>query len=274
MPRPVRLGLVGAGAWGKNYIHTIDRLPEVELAGTAGRNDWRELIASDLQGVIVASSASTHAEVAMAAMERDLHVLIEKPLTLGAASARALAAKAREKHLTAMVEHTHLFHAGFRKLKSRLPGLGAVRAIHSRAGRIGPFRSDASVLWDWGSHDVAMCLDLMQAKPLRASSRRMERAQHEGQWGESVQIELEFPGAVLASLFVSNILAVKIRRFEVECEGGTLAYDADTYAPEPPLTVAVREFAANIAAGRGDTRSIDLGVAVVEVLEAAEPKAE
>lgn len=281
MPRPVRLGLVGAGAWGRNYIHTIAGLAQVELAGTAGRKDWRALIHSDVNGIIVASPASTHAEIALAAMDRGLHVLIEKPLTLEAATARALAAKAREKHLTAMVEHTHLFHPAFRKLKSLLPGLGPVRAVRSRAGRIGPFRSDAPVLWDWGSHDVAMCLDMMQAKPLRASARRMERASREGKWGESVQLELEFPGAMVASLFISNILPVKTRRFEVLCERGTLLYNGEAvrlddqevpYKAEPPLTVAVREFAESIAADRADMRSIDLGVAVVEVLEATEPQ--
>jgi predicted dehydrogenase len=281
--RPVRLGLVGTGAWGKNYIRAIEGLPDVHLAGTAGRRDWQALLDSDLHGVIIASPAATHADIAMHAMDRGLHVLIEKPLTLDVGTARALAARAREKHVTAMVEHTHLFHPAFRRLKSLLPDLGRLRAVRGRAGRIGPFRADASVLWDWGAHDVAMCLDLMRAKPLNASARRLERAMQDGHWGESWQIELEYPGAVSATLFVSNILSVKTRCFEVICEGGTLAYGGDAlqlngrdvpYTPALPLTVAVQEFAETIATGRADIASIDLGVAVVEVLESAEPKSQ
>src|SRR3954466_4603076 len=115
MPPPVRLGLVGAGAWGSNYVRTVASLPQVELCGTAGRKDWRALINSDLQGVIIASPASTHAEIAMAAMDRGLHVLVEKPLALEVVAARGVAAKAREKRVTAMVAHTYLFHPAFRK---------------------------------------------------------------------------------------------------------------------------------------------------------------
>jgi len=275
----VRLGLVGAGAWGRNYIDTVAALPAVRLAGVAGRHDWRSLIETELDGLIIATPTATHAEIASAAMERGLHVLIEKPLTMDVAQARALARQAAAMRLTAMVEHTQLFHPGFRALKSVLAELGPLRAIRSRAGRIGPFRADTPPLWDWGSHDIAMCLDVMSAKPLRSSAMKVATARHGADSGESIQIELEFPAAVRATLLVSNILAVKTRRFEALCERGTVVYDQHQspgvvlvnerptrYVAEPPLTVAVREFAESIAAGRSDARSLELGVSVVEVL--------
>jgi predicted dehydrogenase len=278
MPAPLRLGLVGAGNWGRNYIQTIAALPEVRLAGTAGRDGWRDLIDVGLDGLIVATPAATHAQIAAAALERGLHVLIEKPLCLDPGEARRLAALARDRRRMVMVQHTLLFHPGFRALKAALPGLGSLHALRSRAGRTGPFRPDAPVLWDWGSHDVAVCLDLLQARPTTASANLLESAPRDAGRGESVEIELRF-GEVAANLFISNILPTRTRRFEAHCERGMVAYDeADppgtllvagervAYPPEPPLTVAVREFAQAIAGGAFDTQSIDLGVGVVEVL--------
>src|SRR5437867_12772736 len=108
MTARVRLGLAGAGTWGRNYVSTIAALPNVERAGVAGRN-WRDLIDAELDGLIIATPTATHAEIALAAMERGLHVLIEKPLTMDVAQARAVRTKAAQKRLTAMVDHTQVF---------------------------------------------------------------------------------------------------------------------------------------------------------------------
>ena len=137
MAVPIRLGLIGAGRWGRNYIRTINGLPGVRLARLASRNpdsarliptgcsiftDWREMLSSrDLDGVIVATPPHLHAEMAFAAIDAGLAVLIEKPLTLSVAEAHALRERARERGVLAMVDHTHLFNPAFRALKATRP---------------------------------------------------------------------------------------------------------------------------------------------------------
>jgi predicted dehydrogenase len=297
---PVRLGLVGAGSWGRNYIKTIAGLADVRLARLASRNpesakivprgcvivaDWRDLIDPELvDGVIIATLPQSHAEIAIAALDRRLPVLIEKPLTTNIDEARAIRVKALERHLPAMVDHTQLFHPAYRKLKSLLPQLGAIQEIRSEAGRIGPFRPDTPVLWDWGCHDVAMCLDVTQQRPTRARAKIVERQQVGSDQGESVLLELEFGAGIGATISVSNILVTKTRRFTVTCERGTAVYDefgADQLVVQDgpvkrpigverdlPLTVAVREFATAVSSSRFDPKSIELGVGVVEALSA------
>src|SRR5262245_44740970 len=114
--RPVRLGLIGAGAWGKNFIATIAREPEAELvvvcnlgAGAVPpaveyRSDWRDVIARrDLDGVIVATPPEWHVAMATAAIEAGLAVLVEKPVALDVASAERLLALAERRSARVLV---------------------------------------------------------------------------------------------------------------------------------------------------------------------------
>lgn len=277
----VRLGLVGAGAWGRNYIRTIGGLANIRLACVASRNpetrklvpaecrvvpDWGTLLDAKPDGVIIATPTPTHVPIALAAIDRGLPVLVEKPLTMDLTEARRLQARAAEMQGLVMVEHTQLFHAAYRELKSRVPRLGALKEVRSIAGRIGPFRADTPVLWDWGSHEVAMCLDLLDSQPSRIAAKVAERATIDGHAGEAVQIELGFPSGVVATLHVSNILREKARCLTVDGEHGSLTFDSGALAAEPPLTVAVKEFAHAVETRSRDDRSLRLAVAVVEVL--------
>jgi predicted dehydrogenase len=63
--------------------------------------DYKELLAQDLDGVIVSSPHHLHYEHAKAALERGLHVMCEKPMTLYAREAWDLVrvARGRQRHL-------------------------------------------------------------------------------------------------------------------------------------------------------------------------------
>jgi predicted dehydrogenase len=256
---PLKLGLLGRGPWGKNYVSTIAGLPDLELAWTAGR-DWREKLGG-VDGVIVATQPSTHAEIATAAVEKGLPVLVEKPLTMDLAQARALLALAERKRALVMVEHTYLFHQGYERVKARAPKLGSLRRLETEGGNKSPRRPDISPLWDYGAHDVAICLDLMGAKPATASARETSP----GIW----EIDLDFPGGATARLKVGNGFPQRIRRFVAHFEQGTSSFDDAGLNPDRdalPLTRAVAAFASAIRSGSRDLGSLRLGVDVVEVL--------
>jgi len=267
MPAPLRLGLIGKGAWGQNYARTIAATPGVALAWAASR-EWRgALDRGGIDGVIVATPPQVHAEIALAAIDAGIPVLVEKPFTLDVAQAEAVRDLALARRVVTMVGHTQLFQPAYRAMKRLLPEYGAVRAIRSKAGGPGPVRPEVPVLWDWGAHDVALCLDLLGEGPSRASVS-----------GET--IELSFSRSVEARLQLSNNLPEKVRQFEVVCESATLVFRdyvenqlsvagrAVPVARELPLNVLVREFAEAISAAAFDPASVELGLGVVRVLAA------
>jgi len=294
----IRLGLIGAGRWGRNYINTIAALDSARLVRLASRNpasrglvgpecevstDWRHFIdAGNLDGVIVATPPSLHAEMAMAAVAAGIPVLVEKPLTLGLKEAIALRDQARARNGLVMVGHTHLFHPAFEELKRQAPRLGTIRAIEAEAGARGPYRADVPVLWDWGPHDVAMCLDLLQRSPREVRASREAHERVGGAEAETIRLDLDFGDGLRARIQLSNLID-KTRRFAVRCDAGVLVYDDITrdklvleqegkstpikVSPELPLSRVVEAFMATISAGKDRTASLDLAVEVVAVLE-------
>ena len=125
----LRLGLIGAGRWGRIYIRTIAAMEDMALAAVASSNpetgallppscrllqDWGAMInLPEVEAIIVATPPRLHFAMAKAALGAGKPVLIEKPFTCNMAEAEGLAALSRRSSVPLMVEHTHL-HAPHR----------------------------------------------------------------------------------------------------------------------------------------------------------------
>ena len=298
--KPLRLGLIGAGRWGRNYVKTIAALDGVRLVELSSTNpqsaqlvpegcrissDWRSILDSRrIDGLIVATPPDLHVEMVRASVQAGLPVLVEKPLSLNSMETGSLREFVLQHDGFVMVGHTHLFNPAFRKLKAIAPRFGKIRSISSEAGNYGPFRTDTPVLWDWGAHDVAMCLDLLGRSPKQADGSLVDRREVPEGLGEVVELDLTFSDEVNAHIRVGNILP-KRRYFRVNMDAAALVYDDLSTEPlsvllspgfdvptpievdrEKPLAVLVKEFAAAIREARHDTASLDLGIEVVDVL--------
>ena len=299
----IRLGLIGVGRWGKNFVRTVASLDDVILSAVASRNPataafvpagcrvverWQELVTChDLDGVIVASPPHTHAEILLAAIAAGKPVLIEKPLVQSREQAKEIRAALAKKPATILVDHVHLFHPAFRGLQREAKVLGPIRGIESSAGNRGPYRRDISVLWDWGPHDLAMCLTLVPgiARALRAEC--LARQTIEQSIAESLALDLVLAGDVPAHVRLST-LDDRHRWFAVSFARDVLVYQdaaehqlvrfpsgADIHAGagtpipvdvEMPLTRAVRDFAQAIRADSKDRTSVDIGLAITDLL--------
>ena len=310
MAGALRLGLIGAGRWGRTIIKTIDGLADVHLTRLASGNpdskalvgerciisdDWRTLTsADDLDGIIIATPPALHADMASAAMNNAIPVLIEKPLTIDATEARALLALAQEKAAIVLVDHIHLYHPAYVELKRLGLGMGPLHAVRSAGGDWGPFRRDASVLWDRASHDVALCLDLLGEELESVSARRTDHREVADGGGEAIAIKLNFPGGVTADIESSNLMDHKKRFLAAHYDHETLIYDDESETPlvcEPrptgpgcdavharvidvehkaPLGCVLEAFAGAIRRGDADISGLELGVRVVAVLGACD----
>jgi predicted dehydrogenase len=118
----VRVGFIGAGNWAEyNHMPVLAARRDVELAGIAtptqasrervqrrfgmrvATPDFRELLNEPLDAVVISSPHGFHYEQAKAALEANLHVLVEKPMTLYADQAWELVALAEQKNLVLII---------------------------------------------------------------------------------------------------------------------------------------------------------------------------
>ncbi|MCB2199067.1 Gfo/Idh/MocA family oxidoreductase [bacterium] len=104
------IGIIGYGGFGRFLHEQWNRMDNARVVAVADENpdrnpggevqfftDWREMIQQDeVEIVSICTPPSTHAELAIAAMEAGNHVLVEKPLATTVEDAKAIV-EARER---------------------------------------------------------------------------------------------------------------------------------------------------------------------------------
>jgi len=146
--RKVRIGIVGVGWWAAaNHLPILKSRDDVELVGVCrlgaaelrqlreqfgisyGTESFDELLDSvPMDGLIVASPHRLHGQQTLAALDRGLHVLVEKPMTVDAAEARAIVALAAQKQRHVVVPYGWNFQPYFARAR-RLIAEGAIGTI-------------------------------------------------------------------------------------------------------------------------------------------------
>jgi len=93
--------------------------------------DWQHMLDTELvDAVVICSPHATHAEVTLGALDAGVHVLVEKPLCIDPADARAICQRQDETGLVVQVGYMKRFDAGYESLLERLPrGRTDVRMI-------------------------------------------------------------------------------------------------------------------------------------------------
>src|SRR3989338_8579509 len=115
---------------------------------------------------------------------------------------------------------------------------------------LGPFRLDTTALWDWGPHDLSLCLDLLGAAPRRVEALGGPRSASGAP--ELASIHLDFAGGAAAWIQIGCLSPHKRRLLSVFTD--TRLYVLDD-AARPQLTVRRFDFARRYANQAPQTRS-------------------
>jgi predicted dehydrogenase len=322
MSRPVNVGVVGLGYWGPNIARSFSSLPDARVtwlcdasaearARMEGRHlgaritdSFDELIADDaLDAVVIATPPSTHGRLALAALARNKHVFVEKPLTLDARDADRVVAEAAARNRCLIVGHVLLHHPAVRKLKElvEMDELGDVYYLYANRQNLGKVRNDENALWSLGPHDVAVLLYLLNDEPDEVTARGDCYLQPG--IPDVVFCHLRFATGITAHLHLSWLDPHKLRKLTVvgskrmavvddmETERKLTIYEKSAVVPrtdnygeyvqvrvgdiicprlagEEPLRLECEHFVASIRSSAPAASSSREGAAVVHVLEA------
>ena len=134
--RTVRIGIIGAGQVSDyHHVPAIQLDPRATLVGVCDRDEallqrrkeeWDvdvvttsvdELLAADVDAVIIATPNFTHCEQAVASARAGKHVMCEKPLGVSAAEAREMYEAARDEGVVHMTAFTYRFAPSMRYMR-------------------------------------------------------------------------------------------------------------------------------------------------------------
>ena len=240
----LRLGVIGAGAWGANHIRAICDEPRCTLVAVADpdraalerarafaphvrvTHDPDHLLgADDLDAVIIASPAPTHPQLAISAFEHGKHVLVEKPLAMNVVDARRVEAAGLRAGKIGMVGHLMLHHPGVIRLRELLDSgaLGDLYYLHSTRVNLGKLRREENALWSFGPHDLSMIQFLLGSAPTSVAARGQCVLQEGVE--DVVFMTLRYPSGAMAHVHLSWLDPRKERRLTLVCSKKMAEFD-------------------------------------------------
>jgi predicted dehydrogenase len=321
----INIGVIGYGYWGPNLVRNFSEVPGSRVVAVSDVRperlavvqtrypqvktitDHRELFKDPcIDAIAIATSVSTHFDLAMQALHGGKHVLVEKPLTATVEQGERLIEEAERCNKILMVDHTFVYTGAVRKIKELMgrSQLGELYYYDSVRVNLGLFQHDVNVLWDLAVHDLSIMDYLLDARPSAVAATGV--AHIPGQPKDVAYLNCFFDSNLIAHFHVNWLAPVKIRRTLIGGSKQMIVYDdlepsekvkiynkgitlsngpegvyqllvdyrtGDMWAPQLDMAEALRiealHFVESINQGRKPLTDGHAGLRVVRTLEAA-----
>ncbi|MFS8637093.1 MAG: Gfo/Idh/MocA family oxidoreductase [Gemmatimonadota bacterium] len=236
MAGTVRVGVAGVGSLGFHHARILREIPGVELVGihdidperlaevsaTLGAAAFGELypLLDAVDALVVAVPTTAHEEVACAALERGVHVLVEKPIAPTLEAADRILDTAASTGALVQIGHVERFNGALRACE---PYLDEPLFIESH--RLAPFGTrgtDVAVVLDLMIHDLDLVLSL--------ASRRVTSIAAVGvpvltASPDIANARIEFEGGGVANLTASRVSMERKRKIRFFQRSGYISLD-------------------------------------------------
>lgn len=237
----MRLGLVGLGYWGRNYLKTLEKINDAQWGWVCSpnkknpedlpkdcrfTNDYDSLLEDyETKGIVVSTPPSTHYELVKSALQAGKDVLVEKPMTLSSEEALELRVLSEKKSQILMVGHLFLYHPAIVELKRRIEGkeLGDLLYFYSRRTGGSPIRTDISAMWNLAPHDISIMNYLLGQTPKNVSAEAAPPLRNGIE--DAVDLILEYDRGIKGFVHVSWLEPIKRRETTVIGKGKTAIFE-------------------------------------------------
>ena len=231
--RPLRVGVIGAGVMGTNHARVLAGLPDTSLVGVvdplpahrsraADLTNCRtfagldELIAEGVDAVTIAAPTHLHHEIALACIEKKIHVMVEKPIASTVEEGQQIVAAAQASGVTLMIGHVERFNPAVVAIKQAIAGEDILSIGITRVGPFPPRMSNVGVVIDLAVHDIDLIRwftesDIVEVQP-QLSSAVAERE-------DIALLQVRTANGVLAHINTNWLTPFKARNVTVATRG-------------------------------------------------------
>jgi UDP-2-acetamido-3-amino-2,3-dideoxy-glucuronate N-acetyltransferase len=207
---------------------TLGRLQGVYDANTAAATElaadqkakahlsFEDVLADpDVDGIVLATPAECHYQMALQALTANKDVFVEKPLALEWQDGLEMVEAARERNRILMVGHLLHYHPAVIKLKELIEqgALGRLEYVYSNRLSMGKIRREENALWSFAPHDISVLLSLIGQLPFQVSATG--GAYLQPNVADVTVSHLLFDRGVRAHIFVSWLHPYKEQRLVV-----------------------------------------------------------
>ncbi|MER7841190.1 Gfo/Idh/MocA family oxidoreductase [Streptomyces sp. NPDC096040] len=287
----MRIGLLGTGPWARAaYAPALAGHGSLDFTGVWGRRskaaaelaeeygvrayDDVDALFADVDAVAVALPPAVQAELAVRAAAAGRHLLLDKPLALGVAEARAVVEAAERAGVASVVFFTTRFQsepeawigeqagmAGW--FTARAQWLGSVFTDESPFAA-SPWRREKGALWDVGPHALSVLL------PVLGDVRRVAAAVHGP--ADTVHLVLDHAAGASSTVTLSLTAPAAAAGADVELRGeaGVTLLPRSAEGAVPALSRAADALATAARTGHPHPCDAAFGLRVTEILTEAE----
>ncbi|HUQ44873.1 MAG TPA: Gfo/Idh/MocA family oxidoreductase [Candidatus Limnocylindria bacterium] len=236
---PVRFGLIGAGAISAQHLEALDSIPDARIAAIASASterarsagerwgvpwttDVNELLSrEDVDAVAISTPSGLHAVQALDALRHGKHILVEKPVALTNADARAVADTARQRGLVAATVSQRRFEPVVRAVRDAVASdaIGPVSMIvaegfyyrpqtyYDSAAWRGTVELDGGVLMNQAIHTI----DLLRwiGGAVTSVSGHVATIGHRMEAEDTAAVSLRFASGALGAIVATTCAAAE-----------------------------------------------------------------
>lgn len=171
--------------------------------------DYREALGM-ADAAVVSVPTDRHHEVALACLDRGLHVLVEKPIATTVEQADQLIAAADKRGVVLQVGHVERYNKAFQALMTRMD-----RPVFVDAERLSGFKqrgAEVDVVLDLMIHDLDLALALARAEVTGVSACGFRVLTRDI---DIANARIEFANGCVANLSASRVSQAPVRKLRV-----------------------------------------------------------
>lgn len=259
----IRVGLLAYGAIGDQHNAAVNATEGLHLTAASDTNPERlaaaKVLAPDITTftdsmqmldsglidlVVISTPPNSHYSWAKEALNRGLHVILEKPMALTVEECDELIALAASKNLLLVVYQNRRFDADFVTMK-KLIDEGAIGEVFSYESFVGGYSKPCSywhsmvdvsggAIFDWGSHFIDQIMAILPGEIDTVSGVNQKRMWNHITNADHADVTITFSDGVRATFTNSDLAAARKPKFYVLGTTGAIVGNWDPAAGTAP----------------------------------------